>query len=119
MKRPKRKPDFVLKTYEESSLEFGECIEVWFKELVLHASSLYKGKKDRTDGMFYSIDRFYSLRGLKMWTYSICCKNGTVSDGYYDFNMEFETPDLDEKLEVAYQNWLAQTAIDKLLKGKG
>lgn len=119
MKRPKRKPDFIIKTYEEDSTDFGECIEVWFKELRLYASTFCNGRKDRVDGVFYSIDRFYSLRKQIIWMFSFSCKNGTVSDGDYNFNTEFETEDLDKKLEVAYQNWLANIAIEKLLKTRG
>jgi hypothetical protein len=114
IKRPKRKPDLVLTSTEDLTPEWSEVVKIWFKELIMHVGTSCNNK-GFNDSSLYLIDRFESLKKEFRWLY-YPVYNGHVGVGEDCFDLDFETKDLNKKLEKAYQDWLATKELEKLLK---
>ena len=114
IRKPKREPDCEF-TVEYDGLDYIDIVKIWFKELKLQVVCVDVDTRYENYETTYLLDRSDSLRGSIQW---YCSNRSNGSNWSFSLAEETGIEDLDRRTEEQYKRWLAQTAIEKMLKKK-
>ena len=116
--KPKREPDAIV-IFEDTFREVKFEYQLWFNEMLIRHSVYSKTSKNvyskKAIAVFCSrkLERWVSSRFQVEW--ATTDQSGAERSLSTDYEFGLEDFPLEEKIEQAYKNWLADKAIEKVL----